>query len=157
MGLFGHSEYTGGRTFKYNIEDVKRLYLRILSSDMGASLNNKVSDNEFRYRCGSFKYNMNPGSYAEVSFSDTGTGTSVRVRITVNQGAFSRANERINRSFELLSKRLSECEPYSRNNPTFVATNEVLVNCPNCGCSFSVDKGLTVCFCVKCGTKLVRQ
>lgn len=157
MGLFGHHEATGGRTFKYNLEDVKTRYLRIVTNEMGASLDNKISENEYRYSCGSFRYNMNPGSHAEVSFSDTGSGINVRVRITVNQAGFSRAGTWIERSLDYLEKQLVGCKPYSKVSAEFVATNEVLVKCPNCGYSFSVDKNLTTCFCQKCGTKLVRK
>ena len=157
MGLFGHHEYTGGKTFNYNLEDVRSRYLRIVANDMGATLNNKISDNEYRYSCGSFRYNMNPGSHAEVSFSDTGSGTNVRVRITVNQGGFSRAEAWINKSLDLLTSQLAACKPYSKQTVEFAATNEVLIKCPSCGYSFSVDKSLTTCFCQKCGTKLVRK
>ena len=157
MGLFGHHETTGGRTFKYNLSDVRALYLKVVSNEMGATLHNKISENEYRYSCGSFRYNMNPGSYAEIMFSDTGEGINVRVRISVNQAGFSRANAWIEKSFDLLSKNLLGRPAYSKPTANFVATNEILVKCPSCGYSFSIDKNLTTCFCQKCGTKLIRK
>lgn len=157
MGLFGHHEVSGGRTFNNNISDVRTHYLEIVKDEMGATLKNKISENEFIFNCDSFRYNMNPGSFAEISFSDMGNGINVKIRIVVNQAGFSRAKTWINRSLDFLEDSLKSCKPYSKPTVSFTATDEVLVRCPSCGYSFSVNKSLTTCFCQKCGTKLVRQ
>ena len=158
MGIFGHSESTGGRSFSYNLEDVKEKYFAVLTKEMGCHSLQKITNSEYQLKTDyNLKYNMNPGK-AEVLFSDTGREIDVKIRIFINQSFWARIDAWIEKGFELLEKALQNCAPYkSIPKSDVIATNDVLVKCPKCTHSFSIDDSLLSFFCPKCGTKLLRK
>ena len=114
MGLFGHLEGTGGRSFKYNFVDVRDKYINILRSEMQCTIENKISDNDYVLSTPfSFRYNMNPGK-ANVSFSDTGNAICIKINVAINQTAFARISAWIEKGLDLLEKSLIGCKPYEQ-------------------------------------------